>query len=100
MTAYILGVLAVAVFGVFWLGSEDWFDLLPRRITRRVGTVLLAVLLTVSVLAPSAFRQGVNRYAAWSATRYQQVIDRLLRQVETRRPVTPAPSGSQTCRNQ
>lgn len=68
-----LAVLAFLVFGVLWLSGQAWFDLLPRRTTRRIGGAGLVILAFAAYAAPTAFQDGV-----------QQLIDRAARQANER----------------
>ena len=93
-----LTTLAFLVFGVLWLAGQDWFDLLPRRISRGVagaGAVLLAV---TCYTAPSAFNAGFTRFvngvAAAANEQTQALVSRVLHQMDAPQPPTPAPRPS------
>jgi hypothetical protein len=74
-----VAVLASLVFGVLWLSSQTWFDLLPRRATRGIGIAGLVVLAAVAYAAPTAFQDGVQRFVDRAAKQANERVQDMLR---------------------
>jgi hypothetical protein len=73
---------------------EDWFDLLPRRAARRIGTVLVVVLAVIARTAPSAFQAGA-RFTDRLLAQAQKRGDQMARYItDYVIPKLPSPSGS------
>ena len=93
----LLGFLGAVVFGLLWLAHQDWFDFLPRSVTRTATKATAAVLVVTCLFAPSAFRAGFLRFTDYLATsiahRMQQVFDRIGSTLPTA-PPSPAPSAT------
>jgi hypothetical protein len=99
MAESLLGALALLVFGVFWLSTQPWFDLLPRRVTRRIGYGGLVILTGAAFLAPTALQAGLERWMDYATAkaqeRYTDFIDGAFDHLYTPQPPTPAPAPSQ-----
>lgn len=95
----LLGFLAAAVFGLLWLAHQEWFDFLPRSVTRTATKVTAAVLVATCLFAPSAFRAGFLRFTDYLAksitSQMQQVLDRIGSTLPTA-PPSPGPSSTPT----
>lgn len=87
MAEFLLGALALLVFGVFWLSGQPWFDLLPRRATRRVGYVGRSILAAVAIFAPTALQAGLERWLDYAKTkaveRYTELMDSIFDNLTT-----------------
>jgi len=96
MTDYLFRISVSAVFGVVWLTSQDWFEFLPRRVTRRISTVSLLILVSTWALASSAFQEGLSRFVAYAVTqaqgRMQDVFDDIYDPTTPPSPTPLAPS--------
>lgn len=73
MAEALIGALAFAVFAVLWLSTQPWFDILPRRVTRRIGLVGVLILAGTAWLVPSAFQEGTQRYIDSVTSRVQSM---------------------------
>lgn len=62
MVEALLGFLTFAVFGLLWLAYQDWFDFLPRRVTKGVSAATAAIVVFTCVFAPSTFQAGFMRF--------------------------------------
>lgn len=76
-----VAVLAFLVFGVLWLSSQTWFDLLPPRVTRRIGGAGLVVLAVAAYAAPTAFQDGVQRFVDRAAKQANERMQDIFRSV-------------------
>jgi hypothetical protein len=92
MTDLLFGIAVSAVFSVFWLSSQDWFDVLPRRVRRRIGTVSVLVLLSTWAIVPSVFQEGLARFVTYAASQTQAKVQDILTDVYLSLPPTPPPS--------
>lgn len=93
MVEALLSLLAFLVFGVLWLSSQSWFDILPRRVTRRIGYAGLAVLAGTVYFAPSAFQSGVERWIDYAVDRVQEkYADVMTAWLDDIGPKSPEPS--------
>ncbi len=72
MAEFLLGALALLVFGVFWLSAQPWFDFLPRRVTRRIGCGGLLILAGAGFLAPTALQAGLDRWMEYATAKAQE----------------------------
>lgn len=88
----LLATLAFGVFGVFWLSSQPWFDVLPRGMTRRIGYIGLAILLVALYAAPHAFQAGLTRFAEHAAAKAQRTYESFMGDVLDR--LVPADLGA------
>lgn len=86
-----LGALAFLVFGVLWLSSQDWFDLLPRRAVRRIAAAGTIALFIAVYAAPTAFQAGFQRFVDHAAAKATKQVQDGLREVADRTVGEPAP---------
>ena len=99
MVEALLGFLAFAVFGLLWLAHQDWFDLLPRRVTKAVSAMTAAVVVFTCLFVPSAFQAGFMRFVdyltAAITSELQDVFDGIGTSVPSpTRPPAASPSPS------
>lgn len=98
MVETLLGAMAFLVFGALWLSTQPWFDLLPRRTTRRISAVALGVLLVTAYAAPNALQVGVSRWidyaTAKAVAKYEGFVRDAFDELGSRPPAVPAPPTS------
>jgi hypothetical protein len=96
----LLGLLAFLVFSVFWLSSQDWFDVLPRRITRRVGYAGVVILAVATYFAPTALQSGLQRWTGYAVAeaqeKYRKIVDGVVRSITESGPAPISPSPAPT----
>jgi hypothetical protein len=96
MVEAIPGLLTFAVFGLLWVASQDWFDLLPRRVARRVSGGAFVVLVGTCWLAPSAFQSGFHRFTDYLSSKIAAQLQDAFRRVVDMPTSTPPASPVST----
>lgn len=78
--------------------QPGWFDLLPRRVARRLSGGTLAVLVGTCWLAPSAFQSGFHRFTDYVTSKITaQLHDVFTMIVDVPTPIpTPTPPHPDT----
>ncbi len=94
MVEALLGLLAFAVFGLLWLAYQDWFGLLPRRVTKAVSALTVAVVVITCYFAPSAFKAGVKRFAGYVTATITSELQGVLHRIGTSVPSPTRAPGS------
>jgi hypothetical protein len=89
----LLALLALGVFGVLWLFTQDWFDLLPRKVTRwhvaGGGAIVLAV---ACYAAPTAFQSGFERYVGHATEQLTERLRAVFDNLPTGVPASSSPA--------
>lgn len=89
-----MGALAFLVFAVLWLSTQDWFDLVPRRVRRRAAAVGGVVLLIACLAVPTAFKTGFTRFIGYATEKVTARVEHVLRDTLTPETVPSSPSDS------
>lgn len=98
MVEALLSAMAFVVFGLFWLSTQDWFEMLPRAITRLIGGLAAVVLVGTSWLVPSAFKAGLHRFVNYTSDQMTEKLQDLVHEIfdplTTGTPTSPPPASS------
>lgn len=94
MVEALLGVLLVAVVGVFWLSTQPWFDLLPRGATRGFSMAAALLLLVTAYAAPSVLQEAFQTTVERRAADAQRIFQRLMEPIIEDLVPEPSPTPS------
>jgi hypothetical protein len=98
MGTALVSALGFAVFGMLWLAHQDWFDLLPRGARRAANTAGAAVVLGACLFVPSAFRDGLARFADYASAQITDQLRHALDRVDSipKPAASPAPARTRS----